>query len=162
VPPLRVPADLVARAHADPLGDGPVLGHLLRERPLRAEGLVRRLRRGAAGETTRSARGVGFSRDARACGCVCSVQPAPPGGVGPAWWRRPVRGVGRRDRWRFWRRSVRRSAATGCGTRKGWELCAMQQCCVLRWGPVALACARRARGRAQPLQKQELRPARAR
>ena len=48
VPPLRVPADLVARAHADPLGDGPVLGHLLRERPLRAEGLVRRLRGGEA------------------------------------------------------------------------------------------------------------------
>ena len=47
MPPLRVPADLVARAHADPLGDGPVLGHLLRERPLRAEGLVRRLRGGA-------------------------------------------------------------------------------------------------------------------
>ena len=82
VPPLRVPADLVARAHADPLRDGPILGHLLGERPLRAEGLVGRLRRGAAGETTRSARGVGFSRDARACGCVCSVQPAPPGGVG--------------------------------------------------------------------------------
>ena len=67
MPPLRVPADLVARAHADPLGDGPVLGHLLRERPLRAEGLVRRLR----GERRVSGLRGAFSRGA----CVCSVWP---------------------------------------------------------------------------------------
>ena len=74
VPPLRVPADLVARAHADPLGDGPVLGHLLRERPLRAERLVRRLRGGA--------RRVSGLRGAwRALGTrVCSVPPIRGGG----------------------------------------------------------------------------------
>ena len=102
VPPLRVPADLVARAHADPLGDGPVLGHLLRERPLRAERLVRRLRGGAAGETTRSR---GLSLGTR----VCSVRPAMCG-VGRSADPR----CGRRDATTggaFWRRSVRRSAA---------------------------------------------------
>ena len=152
MPPLRVPADLVARAHADPLGDGPVLGHLLGERPLGAEGLVRRLRGGAAGEGRCRGR-VALS------GRVCAVST---GFV----WRWPVRrsavGAARRDdRRRFF--GVGRSAGpplrSFAAPARVRDFCATTQqfVCGSRWAPELLA--RKPRAAPQPLQSKELRPA---
>ena len=138
VPPLRVPADLVARAHADPLGDGPVLGHLLRERPLRAERLVRRLRGGREGERFCAGRGV-----LSGVWCVLRAQ----AGVSVALF-----GVGRSTAppLRSFAahtsvRDLRDDAARSCGS---------------RWAPELLA--RGLRAAPQPYEAMELRPARAR
>ena len=129
MPPLRVPADLVARAHADPLGDGPVLGHLLRERPLGAERLVRRLRggRGVRHAVASLSRGACVQRSAD-----------------PRWGRRDATTGGA-----FRRRPVRRPAGPlGRGARKSQGFLRDDGTVRVSVRPVALACARRARGRA--------------
>ena len=66
---LGVPTNSVVGAHADPLRNLTVLRHLLRERPLRAESLVRRhpvLRT----EKEPALPGVSFSRVRNSCECA--------------------------------------------------------------------------------------------